>query len=408
MILHVDMDAFFASIEQRDDPGLRGRPVVVGGDASKRGVVAAASYEARMFGVRSAMPMAQALRLCPSAIRRPARYGVYQLVAAQIRTIFHEFTPLVEPLSLDEAFLDVAGCEGSVGSPIEIGRRIKERVARECQLVASVGIGPVKFIAKLASDHGKPDGFVVVAAEEMEAFLAPLPIERLWGVGPKGAQRLRRLGITTIGDLQRRRLTDIERCLGSAGPRLWNLARGIDPRRVEPHADPQSVGHETTFAEDSSDPEYLRATLHELCDRVASRLRAGGLRASAIGLKIRFANFETLSRSLRAPEPINSTGAVWEWALEIWNREKWWERMPIRLLGVVAEGLERTRYVQSSLFDEPQRRREEEVDEAMDRIRQRFGPSAVVSADRIDRGAHGVPAVPVRAPRKSGDRGQNQ
>lgn len=384
MILHVDMDAFFAAVEQRDHPHLRGKPVLVGGTPDQRGVVAAASYEARPFGVRSAMPMAAALRLCPHAVVQPGRYSVYQEVARQIRAILHRYTPLVEPLALDEAFLDVEGCERSVGDPASIAKSIKKTILDECGLVASVGAAPVKFVAKLASDHGKPDGLVVVEPDQVLDFLAPLPVRRLWGVGEATAKQLARLGVDTIGRLRSTKPEQLTALLGSHGRHLWELANGIDPRRVEARSDPKSVSHETTFATDVCDPAVLEAALHSLTDQVCSRLREQGLAACGATIKIRFADFRTVSRSTHWQDPCDGSQTIWNRVKILWGKEQAWTRSPIRLLGVAATGLTGVENQQPLLFGEQEREKESRVDDAMDQIRRRFGESSLRPADVLE------------------------
>ena len=276
MILHVDMDAFYASVEVRDRPELRGRPVVVGGTPEGRGVVAAASYEAREFGVHSAMSAARAKRLCPQAVFLPPRMDHYAGVSRQLQDVFHHFTPLVEPLSLDEAFLDVTDSERLFGTSVEIGRRIKQEVSEQLRLVASVGVAPNKFLAKVASDLKKPDGFVVVPSDGIEEFLDPLPIRRLWGVGKVTAEKLSVMGVHTIGDVRGLSEETLGQHFGKHGRHLWELSRGIDDRRVVPDREAKSVSHETTFAEDVSDVEVLHAWGVELSEQVARRLRRHG------------------------------------------------------------------------------------------------------------------------------------
>jgi DNA polymerase-4 len=400
VIIHVDMDAFFASVEQRDDPALRGKPVVVGGTPEARGVVAAASYEARPYGVRSAMPMAEALRLCPHVIRRPGRYDVYRQVAAQIRTILQQYSPLVEPLSLDEAFLDVAGCEESLGTAETIGRAIKRQILETCHLVASVGIGPVKFIAKLASDHGKPDGFVMIPEDQVLDFLAPLPVERLWGVGKATARRLHELRVRTIADLRRFPRDLLAHHFGSQGPHLWDLSHGIDPRPVDPGGDPKSISHESTFAKDITDPDQLLAELHDLTDRVSVRLRKGGLRAKGISIKIRFSDFRTISRSAHHPTGLSGSAECWHEVRDLWTREESLRHVPIRLLGVAAHHIVPAGERQLDLFEQGMKDSERAVDAAIDEIRQRFGMGALLSADRL-KAATDSPAMPNVRPRNS-------
>lgn len=384
MILHVDMDAFFAAVEQRDFPELRGKPVLVGGAPDQRGVVAAASYEARPFGVRSAMPMSQAVRLCPHAIIRRGRYHVYRQVSSQIRQILGEFSPLVEPLALDEAFLDVSGCERSLGDAVQIGREIKRRIAEECRLVASVGIAPVKFVAKLASDEGKPDGFVVVSAAEVLGFLHPLSVRRLWGVGKATAERLERLGIRTIGQLRQTDVKLLEDLLGSQGRHLWELAHGIDPRPVQTGADPKSISHETTFPRDVTQIGLLLSTLHSLTEQVCSRLRHHGMAASGVTIKVRWSDFRTITRSAHWQPPSDSTRTIWEHVKQTWNRLDW-QNKPVRLLGVGVTGLSKLVERQPSLFDEESDERERRIDRVADEIRQRFGLDSLRPADTLPR-----------------------
>lgn len=382
MILHVDMDAFYASIEQRDFPECAGKPVLVGG-LSGRGVVAAASYEARAYGCKSAMPMRHALRLCPDAVVRPPRFSVYHEVSEQIREILETATPLVEPIALDEAFLDVAASESCLGGAEEIGRDLKRRIREQTGLIASIGVAPVKFVAKLASDHGKPDGFVVVTQDDLLDFLAPLPVERIWGVGPATLPKLRELGLHVIGDVRKWAPELLERQLGALGRHVWELAHGIDPRPVAPDREPKSISRERTFEEDLSDPEELLAELHLLADDVAPRLRGEGLAATAVFLKIRFSDFDTISRQATLGAPTDETAEIWRKIRELWQRERAWARKPIRLLGAGVSGLVRPAARQPGLFDE--QGTAERVDDAVDRVRQRFGTESLRPADSIRR-----------------------
>ena len=247
MILHVDMDAFYASVEEREDPSLRGKPLIVGGSAEGRGVVAAANYAARKFGVHSAMPAARAKQLCPQAVFIKPRIDYYATVSRQIREIFESFTSQIEPLSLDEAFLDVSGSESLFGASAQIGRQIKQLIRERLQLVASVGVAPNKFLAKIASDLEKPDGFVIVEADQIQAFLDPLPVGRLWGVGKVTGRAFERLGIRTIGQLRQLSVESLDELFGTAGEHYWRLAHGIDDRRVTPDREAKSISNETTF-----------------------------------------------------------------------------------------------------------------------------------------------------------------
>lgn len=303
IILHADLDAFYASVEQLDDPGLRGKPVVVGGPPESRGVVAAASYEARRFGVRSAMPMSRAMRLCPDAIRVPPRFDRYGTMSRVVMGIFRSLSPLVEPLSLDEAFLDISEVARDMEHAREIAARLKSRVRSATQLTLSVGVGSNKTVAKIASDMEKPDGLVVVPEGDEAAFLAPLPIRALWGVGPRTETMLARAGIRVVADLAGRSDAELERLLGSRGPFLGAMARGIDERPVETEYERKSVGAETTFARDLPDGEELRDALHGIAAEVAQRMDALAVRAHTVAIKLRYSSFKTISRqsSVKAP-----------------------------------------------------------------------------------------------------------
>jgi DNA polymerase-4 len=295
-IIHADLDAFYASVEQLDHPELRGRPVVVGGSPEGRGVVAAASYEARAFGVRSAMPMTRALRLCPDAVRVSPRFDRYAAISKRVMAIFRALTPLVEPLSLDEAFLDVSGWVTDGANPENIARELKREVREKTQLTLSVGVASNKSVAKIASELRKPDGLVVVPSGAEAEFLAPLPIRALWGIGPKTEHALHFAGIRTIGDLARRSLADAERLLGSHGAALHAMARGIDERPVEIERERKSVGAETTFAQDLPDGSELRMKLHDIASEVARRLATSHVKAQTVALKLRYADFHTVTR----------------------------------------------------------------------------------------------------------------
>ncbi|HEV3259993.1 MAG TPA: DNA polymerase IV [Gemmataceae bacterium] len=382
-ILHVDMDAFYASVEQRDHPELRGRPVLVGGTQG-RGVVCAASYEARPFGVRSALPMATARRLCPQAVVLPPRMSHYAQVSRQIREVFLSFTPLVEPLSLDEAFLDVRGCEGLFGPAPEIARRIKDRIKAEIGLVASVGVAPNKFLAKLASDHGKPDGFVVLPPEQVGAFLAPLPVGRLWGVGVKGEKRMHALGIHTVGQLATLPEQVLIDHFGEIGRHVWQLAHGQDDRAVVPDREAKSISTETTFAHDVGDRHVLRVWLLDLVDHLAGRLRQAGLHAQTIEVKVRSADFRTRTRSQTLPEATNLTAVLWQAAAALLGRSLSRDVLPVRLLGVGATRLVQAGAVQGHLFDADLRGRQTALDQAVDAIREQFGTGAIRRGSLLD------------------------
>ena len=374
-ILHVDMDAFYASVEIRDDPRLRGQPVAVGGSA-RRGVVLAASYEARPYGVHSAMPMARALRLCPGLIVVPPHFDRYVEASEQVFAIFHEFTPEVEGLSLDEAFLDVTRSIALFGSAEEQAAKIKARIRERLGLTASVGIAEVKFAAKVASDLRKPDGLVVVPQGGVAAFLAPLPVSRLWGVGPKTEKVVLALGLRTIGDVAKAEDAWLERELGSLGPWLSALARGIDPRPVEPDREAKSIGAEETFEEDL-EGEDLHPFLHGQALRVAARLRRAGVRARAIHLKVKSATFHTTTRQRTLPEPTDDGALIYTVVRELLTH------VPpgrVRLTGVHASHLG----AQLPLPDGPSGRRIR-LNASIDRIHERFGPDALIPADLYEK-----------------------
>jgi DNA polymerase-4 len=384
MILHVDMDAFYASVEERDNPELIGKPVVVGGTAEGRGVVMAANYVVRQFGVHSAMPAATARRLCPQAIFLPCRMDHYAQISREIQEILHQFTPVVEPLSLDEAFLDVTGCEGLFGPAPEIGKKIKEAIRRQVRLVASVGVAPNKFLAKIASDLQKPDGFVVVDPNQVQAFLDPLPVARLWGVGKVAAKTFQKLGIATIGQLRQLPVEILESHFGKPGRHLWKLAHGIDDRHVVPDRDAKSISHETTFAQDIKDLEVLRVWLLQLTEQVCRRLRRHQLAGRAVHLKIRFADFHTITRSCTLPESTNITHEIWQAAAELFARLPA-DSQPIRLLGLGVSGLHIETTRQADLFDAQNREKQQKLDQVADRIHDRFGGAALKRAAAIEK-----------------------
>jgi len=372
-ILHVDMDAFYASVEQRDDPRLRGKPLAVGGSA-RRGVVLAASYEARPFGVRSAMPMARALRLCPYLVVVPPHLDRYVEASEKVFEIFHEFTPEVEGLSLDEAFLDVTRSLALFGPAEEQAAKIKARIRERLGLTASVGIAEVKFAAKVASDLRKPDGLVVVPDGGVPEFLAPLPVSRLWGVGPKTEKVVVALGLRTIGDVARADEAWLTRELGSLGPWLLALARGIDPRPVEPDREAKSIGAEETFEDDLSG-EDLHPFLHGQALRVAARLRRAGLRARVVHLKVKSSSFRITTRQRTLREPTNDGAVLYDIVRELLAQV---QPGLVRLTGVHASGL----VAQLPLPDGHADRRSR-LNASIDKIHERFGHDAVLTADLI-------------------------
>ena len=385
MILHVDMDAFYAAIEQRDNPNLVGKPVVVGGSPTGRGVIAAASYEARKFGLHSAMPSAQAIRLCPRAIFIKPQIEKYSAVSKQIREIFNRFTPVFEPLALDEAFLDVAGSQKLFGDAETIGRQIQTTIAEELQLVASVGVAPNKFLAKLASDLDKPNGFMVVQQANVTEFLDPLDISRVWGIGPKTQQTFLKLGVQRIGQLRRLPMETLKQLFGLNADHFWRLARGIDTRQVVPDRIAKAVGHESTFSQDVNDDHVLESWVWELADQVGRRLRRNQIRGKTIRVKIRFHDFRTISRSKTISTRTNSTREVAETSLNLLRAVRIEQRDSIRLLGVSVGGLSSQTGQQQLLFGQQQDEQAKQIDSTADAIRDRFGSAAMKRGSTLDR-----------------------
>ncbi len=377
MILHVDMDAFYASIEERDRPEFRGKPLVVGGSPAQRGVVCAANYEARKYGIHSAMPAVRAHQLCPHATFLPSRMSDYAAVSTQLREILGAFTPLVEPLSLDEAFLDVHCSQALFGSPESIGWQIKQEIADELNLVASVGVAPNKFLAKIASDLEKPDGFVVVPEDDIQGFLDPLPIERIWGVGKVTAARLHQLGLHRIEHLRELSPEQMQQHFGDMADHFWRLARGLDRRKVVPDRDARSISHETTFAVDIEDLHTLHLWLLELTEQVAWRLRRHQLQGRTVRLKLRYSDFHTVTRSITLERPTDGTQEIFEAVDQLLQTRLPQRRLSVRLIGIGVAGFENSPVQQLSLFEEEQREKRRTLDQATDAIRERFGRSSL-------------------------------
>jgi len=376
-IIHVDMDAFFASIEQLDNPSLKGQPVIVGGRPGGRGVVSAASYEARVFGVHSAMPLKTALRLCPQGIFLPVRFERYGQISRQIREIFHRYTPIVEPLSSDEAFLDVKGSEGLFGSAETMGKKIKEEILKETGLTASVGVAPNKFLAKLASDLKKPDGFVVIRPEKIREILNPLPVGRLWGVGKKAELRLQALGYKTIGQIAEADPKALQMAFGPSAINLWELAQGIDSRTVTPDRIAKSLSADVTFPDDIADKEVLLEKLLELVEHLGARLRKKEVKAAAIEVKLRSSDFETRSVSKTLLEPANETMLIWDETKILFEKLLKMNLLPARLISVGATRLARPGDVQGGLFDTKIVQKHGEIDRTLDAIKEKFGGKAI-------------------------------
>ncbi len=375
-IIHVDMDAFYASVEKLDNPDLKDRPVIVGG-LGNRGVVATASYQARKYGVHSAQPMAKARRLCPQAVFLSPRFDRYKEVSNQIREIFHQYTPLVEPISTDEAFLDVTG---SPQSAVKIATEIKEKIKNTTHLTCSVGIGPNKFIAKLGSDLEKPDGFVHLKKEEVDELLKDLEVAKIWGVGEVTEKRLRDMGVRTIDDLRKISLKKLKGMFGKQGQSLFQLARGIDERPVEPAREPKSLSREVTFEKDIYKQEKIKARLYQLSQSVARRLRKNEVKGRTVSIKVRFPDFSCFTRQITFDHPTDSTDTIYSHALDLFERKVELKNRGVRLLGVGASNLSKNQDEpnkgQLTLFD----RRvlgNRKLDKIIDEIRNKFGDDII-------------------------------
>ena len=384
-ILHVDMDAFYASVEQRDDPSLRGRPVIVGGTGG-RGVVAAASYEVRRYGVHSAMPVREALRRCPDAVCVPPRIGHYAAVSEQIFAVFREFTPLVQGLSLDEAFLDVTAGIRSLGDGEQVAREIKRLVRERTELTASVGVAPNKLVAKIASELRKPDGLVIVRPDEVRALMDPLPIRKLFGLGAKTAPKVEALGIRTLGELRQASAARLRPIFGRYTERVQQRAAGIDDRPVVPDRDEKQISAEETFDVDIADHARLRTEIARLADKTGARLRARQLQAGCVTVKIRRKDFMTFSRQRHIEPPTQETrviAAVATALLDAWLASQ--PRAALRLLGVGVSELAEQR--QADLFVAQESQRNRKLDAAVDQIHARFGRNALARASTLDAAA---------------------
>ncbi|GMR21277.1 MAG: DNA polymerase IV [Gammaproteobacteria bacterium] len=376
MILHVDMDAFYTSVEQRDQPELKGQPVVVGGHEDARGVVAAASYEARRYGIHSAMPSREARRRCPQLVMLAGRHAYYAEVSRSIHAIFHRYTPLVQPLSLDEAFLDVSESERLFGSAVEIGKRIRSQIRRELDLTASVGVAPNKFVAKIASDLNKPDAMVVVHESDMQGFLDPLPVSRVWGVGKVTESKLRHAGIETIAQLRKQSEQTLQALMGTWGLHIWRLAQGQDDSEVVPDYEARSLSHEVTFVEDVHDADVLHEQLVVLVESVAHRLRCLGKRGCTVQLKLRFPDFKTISRSRTLKTPTDITAELLHGAMSLLAAQAADIKKGIRLLGMGVSNLG-CEAVQQDLFESENKLKQSHLDDISDTINQKFGNGAL-------------------------------
>jgi DNA polymerase-4 len=378
-IIHLDMDAFYASVEQRDDPKLKGKPVIVGGHP-QRGVVLAASYEVRPFGVRSAMPMGRAVKLAPKAIVVPPRFDAYVEASEAVFRIFERYTPLIEPLSLDEAFLDVTGSQALFGDPIALAQRIRREIRDELRLPASAGIAEVKFVAKIASDLGKPDGQKVVPPGTSKDFLAPLPVSRLWGVGPKTEEHLVRLGLRTIGDVATKDVEWLTKNLGSSAQHFWELANAIDPRVVVSDREAKSIGAQDTFEVDLQGEETLAPHLHGQALRVGRRMRRVGLKARVVQLTVKYDDFQNVTRRRTLDSPTDDGQVLYREARALLSRVDLSRK--IRLTGVSAQELV-GQGDQLGLFAPEAPPKTSRLNAALDQIANKYGSKAVTTADLV-------------------------
>ena len=380
-IFHIDLDAFFVSVEQVLNPELKGKPVIVGGDPERRGVVASASYEARPFGIHAGMPSSKARRLCPQAIFIRSHFSLYKDASAKFMKILGDFSPYIEPLGLDEAYLDVTGCEEPYGSPRQLALAIKERIYKELNITASVGIATCKVVAKIASDLCKPDGLLQIAPGEEQAFLNPLPVAKLPGVGKKTEQSLKEIGVTTIGELANLPLDTIKRQFGATGAVLHSYARGIDDREVEAPGEAKSISQQLTFARDTLDRNFLEANLHNLCQEVCQELRSQNKRAKCVAIRLRYADFKTITRQVILREASNVTQVIFATAQQLLSKALAQQGKPIRLIGIrisslVGEGKQLPMF--DSGIEKP-----EHLDKAIDKIRRKYGSTAIKTGNGI-------------------------
>lgn len=386
IVLHADLDAFYAAVEQMDDPRLAGRPLLIGGK-SDRGVVLTASYEARPFGVGSAMPMARARQLCPQALVVPPRFSRYMELSRQVFEVFDQFSPTVEALSLDEAFLDMTGAEGVFGPPRQMATKLRAAVRESTGLVVSVGVSGTKYVAKVASDFDKPDGLTLVEPDRARLFLAPLPVSRLWGAGPKTVARLRAAGFETIGQVAAADPRALARRLGRLGPHFFHLARAEDPRPVEGRRSAKSVGSERTLERDVTDRAAIEQCLRRSADEVGRRLRAKGLRARGVRVKLKTASFRLLTRQRRLAAPTDLARRLSSEATSLLDEFDLDE--PFRLVGLAAYELSRGAPVQQELFgpeaDPEASARQRRLEQVVDRLQERFGAGAVMRAEELER-----------------------
>jgi DNA polymerase-4 len=379
-ILHADMDAFFSAVEQRENPELQGKAVIVGGvNLSNRGVVSTASYEARKFGVHSAMPIAQAKKLCPDGIYLPARHGLYKAASREVFSILKRYTPLVEKLSIDEAFLDVRGCERLYGNPVEIAKKIKIEVKKKTDLTISVGVSVNKFLAKLASDFDKPDGLTVIRKKDIKSFMRNLDIDKIWGVGDVFAAKLAEKNIYKAGDIWPYSLEELKKNYGKAGVKLFFLSRGIDNRDVKSRSEIKSVSHEETFADNISDQDKLFAYLFKMSEKVSFRLHSNSLKGSTVFIKVRYSDFSTYSRQKSLKVAVNSSEEIYQRAKELLIQNNLLTK-PLRLLGLGVSNLCQEGQEQLNLFAGEN---EDQLDQTIDQLKRKYGFDKISRARKL-------------------------
>ena len=374
-IFHIDLDAFFVSVEQALSPKLRGKPVIVGGDPERRGVVASASYEARPFGIHSGMPLSRARRFCPQAIFIQANFPRYIEASAKFMAILADFSPCIEPLGLDEAYLDATGWEKPYGSPQKLALAIKERIRKELKITASVGIATCKVLAKIASDFCKPDGLLEITQGEEQAFLNPLPVAKLPGVGEKTEQTLKHMGVTTIGGLASLPSDLIKRHFGATGIVLHRYAQGIDERMVEVPGESKSISQQTTFAQDTSERHFLEVNLRHLCQEIAAELQSRNKQAKCVALRLRYADFETITRQITLKGASNANQVIFTTAVQLLTKALQQQRKPVRLIGLRVSHLAGEEK-QLQMFDY-KTEKFERLDKAIKQIRDKYGPSSI-------------------------------
>ncbi len=381
-VVHVDMDAFFASVETRDDPSLRSKPVIVGSDpkgGKGRGVVSACSYEARKFGIHSAMPISTAYRKCPQGVFLPVDMEKYSAASDEIYRILYSFTPDIEPVGIDEAFLDITGSYHLFGTPIDTCKLIKSRIKELTGLTASIGLAPSKIAAKIASDLRKPDGLVEVPPGGLAEFLRPLEVRKLWGLGPKAEEALKTIGVNTIGDLAGRPLEHIKEAIGSSADTFWNMANGRDDSELVFDREAKSISNEFTFDSDTSDQNIISGAIMGLSEKVAGRLRKGSLKAKTVTLKIRLTGFKTYTRSATASGHTNITDSLYNAAKELYNEFRF---KKIRLVGIKVSGLSASE-CEKDMFAEYSDKKFKDIDSSVDKIRSKYGDHSICRASVI-------------------------